>query len=121
MGLGSLLGLKKKDKASKGIGALLPMPAAGRVNPEYQHEVNGNHHGVDWTGALPQNVMQRIFEYVCPHTMDESYESSEASALEDSCMLCDMRDLAHCVLVCKRWRKYAVPVLLVPSSSPFLA
>ena len=100
-----------KEKETKGIGALLPMPAYGRVNPELLFSRNGNHYGVDWTAQLPQNVMQKIFEYVCPHTMDESYECNEDSAEDMGCMLCNMRDLSYCVLVCKRWRKFAVPVL----------
>lgn len=111
MGLFGKVFSSKKDKAPKGIGALLPMPTAGRVNPNYIDTLQGNNrYCVDWTANLPQNIMQRIFEFVCPHTMDESYESSESSA-GNSCMLCDMRDLSYCVLVCKRWRKYAVPVL----------
>ena len=113
--------LGSKPKETKGIGALLPMPSYGRVNPDLLFSQNGNHYGVDWTAALPQNVMQMIFEYVCPHTMDESYVCNEDSPTEEmGCMLCNMRDLSHCVLVCKRWRKFAVPVLYVsiPSSYP---
>jgi hypothetical protein len=30
---------------------------------------------------------------------------------EDGCMLCDMRDLAHCAVVCKRWYLAARGVL----------
>lgn len=31
----------------------------------------------------------------------------------DGCMLCDMRDLAHCALVCKRWYTPAQSLLYV--------
>ncbi|KAK8031518.1 hypothetical protein PG990_001252 [Apiospora arundinis] len=60
---------------------------------------------------LPIPVMQRIFTFVCPHSQDETYENCEQSALEDACMLCDQRDLAHAGMVCKKWRKAAIPVL----------
>lgn len=59
--------------------------------------------GTDYTKRLPRRVLIRIFSFVCPHTEDNSYDTSEESMTEDGCMLCDMRDLAHCALVCKRW------------------
>jgi hypothetical protein len=58
--------------------------------------------GRDCTKRLPRPVLARIFSFVCPHTVDNTYSTSEESA-SDGCMLCDMRDLAHCALVCKRW------------------
>ncbi|KAE8443649.1 hypothetical protein EG329_001507 [Mollisiaceae sp. DMI_Dod_QoI] len=60
---------------------------------------------------LPAPILQRIFAFVCPHTQDETYESCEQSALEDTCMLCDLRDLAHCAQVSRRWRTLATAVL----------
>ncbi|RAK73806.1 F-box domain protein [Aspergillus fijiensis CBS 313.89] len=57
----------------------------------------------DLTKSLPRPILHRIFAAVCPHTVDDSYETSEESMTEDGCMLCDMRDLAHCALVCQRW------------------
>ncbi|EEA24100.1 hypothetical protein TMatcc_007174 [Talaromyces marneffei ATCC 18224] len=57
----------------------------------------------DATKQLPPQVLSRIFYYVCPHSLDESYNSSEESITEDGCMLCDMRDLACCALVSKKW------------------
>ncbi|KAI9368108.1 hypothetical protein BJX61DRAFT_240848 [Aspergillus egyptiacus] len=60
-------------------------------------------YAVDLTKRLPPPVLARIFAFVCPHAVDSSYDSSEESMTEDGCMLCDMRDLAHCALVCKRW------------------
>jgi hypothetical protein len=43
--------------------------------------------------------------------LDESYETCEQSAVEDACMLCDLRDLAHCVQVCKAWHPAARKLL----------
>ncbi|KAM7204192.1 hypothetical protein V8F33_001827 [Rhypophila sp. PSN 637] len=53
-------------------------------------------------------ILDRIFGFVCPHSRDESYETCEQSSIDDACMLCDLRDLAACVLVCKRWREAAL-------------
>ncbi|ORY71287.1 uncharacterized protein BCR38DRAFT_331935 [Pseudomassariella vexata] len=60
---------------------------------------------------LPTPLLQRVFAFVCPHSQDESYETCEQSAIEDSCMLCDLRDLAHAGMVCGRWRKTAVKIM----------
>ncbi|KAK3499862.1 uncharacterized protein B0T23DRAFT_27745 [Neurospora hispaniola] len=60
---------------------------------------------------LPAPILERIFTFVCPHSRDTSYETCEASSTEDACMLCDLRDLAHCVAVCKRWRREGVNLL----------
>ncbi len=111
MGFSSIFKKKPKAPEPSALGSMLPMPAFGRVILTTGSE--GVNIGVDWTATLPQNVMQKIFEEVCPHTTDESYESCEASAVEgeEACMLCDMRDLSNCVRVCKRWRKMGVPVL----------
>ena len=69
-----------------------------------------------WSEAatqLPVEVLNLIFRFLCPHTKDESYVAAEASLLEKSCMLCDMRDLAHCISVTRSWKKAAQGVLLV--------
>lgn len=63
--------------------------------------------------ALPAPVLERIFAFVCPHTQDCSYETQEQSSLEDACMLCDLRDLSHCIQVNRRWSKAAPKVLYV--------
>jgi hypothetical protein len=60
---------------------------------------------------LPAPLLERIFSFVCPHAQDETYESCEQSAVEDTCMLCDLRDLAHCAQASRRWRKLAANVL----------
>ncbi|KAI1810930.1 hypothetical protein GGS20DRAFT_565244 [Poronia punctata] len=60
---------------------------------------------------LPVPVLERIFAFVCPHSTDESYETCERSAVEDACMLCDLRDLAHAAQVCKLWRQSAIRIM----------
>lgn len=61
--------------------------------------------------ALPGPVLERIFAFVCPHSQDSTYESQEQSSLEDACMLCDLRDLASCLMVCKKWKVAGQKVL----------
>ncbi|OAA67016.1 f-box domain containing protein [Niveomyces insectorum RCEF 264] len=61
--------------------------------------------------ALPDSVLAVVFAFVCPHSQDRTYEKCEDSSLDDGCMLCDMRDLAHCVQTCRRWRPVAERVL----------
>ncbi|KAL4995426.1 hypothetical protein BDV10DRAFT_132775 [Aspergillus recurvatus] len=65
----------------------------------------------DITKRLPPPVLARIFSFVCPHAVDNSYDTSEESMTEDGCMLCDMRDLAHCALVSRRWYPIARSLL----------
>ncbi|KAL4960989.1 F-box domain protein [Aspergillus stella-maris] len=65
----------------------------------------------DLTKQLPPPVLARILSFVCPHAVDGSYDTSEESMTEDGCMLCDMRDLAHCALVCRRWYPVARSLL----------
>ncbi|KAI1195070.1 hypothetical protein F5X97DRAFT_309211 [Nemania serpens] len=60
---------------------------------------------------LPPPILERVFAFVCPHSRDESYETCERSAVEDACMLCDLRDLAHAGQVCKRWRRSAIQLM----------
>ncbi|OLN82111.1 hypothetical protein CCHL11_07650 [Colletotrichum chlorophyti] len=60
---------------------------------------------------LPKHVLARIFSFVCPHTQDETYETCETSAIFDACMLCDLRDLAHCARVSSQWNKVANTLL----------
>ncbi|KAK3377751.1 hypothetical protein B0H63DRAFT_397884 [Podospora didyma] len=58
--------------------------------------------------SLPPPILEHIFAFVCPHSRDQSYDKCEDSAIEGACMLCDLRDLAHCVAACKKWRKEAL-------------
>jgi hypothetical protein len=67
--------------------------------------------GPDMTKLLPEKVLRLIFEQVCPHATDNTYESSEFSVSPDGCMLCDLRDLACCIQVCKEWKPVAIDVL----------
>lgn len=60
---------------------------------------------------LPKEILPRIFSFVCPHTQDETYETCETSAIFDACMLCDLRDLAHCARVCWKWNQVANALL----------
>lgn len=95
------------------------MPAQPRYyNPEDAYNGNGDYRlGSPTRGSaarlaqLPGPVLERIFAFVCPHTQDATYESQEQSSLEDACMLCDLRDLAGCLLVCKKWRAAGVKVM----------
>ncbi|KAF2021122.1 F-box domain-containing protein [Aaosphaeria arxii CBS 175.79] len=68
------------------------------------------YHGPDCTPRLNDKILRRIFEEVCPHSMDESLDSSEDSGNE-GCMTCDMRDLAHCALVKRQWYSVAAGLL----------
>lgn len=66
---------------------------------------------VNCIDRLPAPLLERIFALVCPHAHDETFETCENSAIEDTCMLCDLRDLAQCAKVSRRWRKLAANVL----------
>ncbi|KAL2865069.1 F-box domain protein [Aspergillus lucknowensis] len=68
-------------------------------------------YAIDLTKQLPRPVLARIFTFVCPHAVNNTYDTSEESMTEDGCMLCDMRDLAHCALVSRRWYPVAQPLL----------
>ena len=67
--------------------------------------------GRDLTQRLPDKVLTNIFTYICPHTQDFSYEHSENSQIGDGCMLCDLRDLAACAQVCRKWYGLAQKLL----------
>lgn len=67
--------------------------------------------GIDHTQNFPPDLLDRIFRYVCPHTLDESYASNENAPLEDRCFLCDTRNLAQCARVKSSWRDVAYRLL----------
>lgn len=98
--------IRSKSKVGGGSTAEAHAYEKSTFSPERRGGGRG-HNGVDVTARLPSGVWYRIFSYVCPHSEDESYESAEDSMVEDGCMLCDMRDLASCALVCRRWNNVA--------------
>ncbi|KAI9880869.1 MAG: hypothetical protein M1830_010464 [Pleopsidium flavum] len=67
--------------------------------------------GHDGSARLPAALLEKIFSYICPHTRDNTYNSSEESMMDDGCMLCEMRDLAQCALVCRQWAEVAQHLL----------
>jgi hypothetical protein len=56
-------------------------------------------------------ILNRIMEFVCPHVLDTTYCSLDEVDLGDTCMLCNMRDLAHCAQVCTSWSAPATKLL----------
>jgi hypothetical protein len=96
---------KKKSKEKKGNTEIRGFGARRQVP---SHQIPAQY---DVTAKLPPKVLEIIFQFLCPHSQDETYETCEQSAIEDACMLCDLRDLAHCALTCRRWRKIAVNIL----------
>ncbi|KAI1498472.1 hypothetical protein F5X99DRAFT_393274 [Biscogniauxia marginata] len=79
-------------------------------NDYYNSAAEGSGVFAPWL-ELPTPILERVFAFVCPHTSDETYENCEHSAIEDACMLCDLRDLSHAGQVCKHWRKSAVKLM----------
>ncbi len=73
-------------------------------------------YGRDRTARLPSAILQRIFIEVCPLTGDHSYDSSEESLIDYGCALCDLKDLAQCALVSRKWWNVAQDLLYsIPS------
>jgi hypothetical protein len=87
------------------------------VQTESQPSINGHYISApqvvpkDYASRLDRKILSRIFEMVCPHTLDTSYQSLDDVDLGDTCMLCDMRDLAECSRVCKAWHEPAAKLL----------
>jgi hypothetical protein len=63
------------------------------------YAVNGH----DTSARLPPLLLQRIFIEVCPLTVDDTYDSSEESLVDYGCALCDVKNLAQCALVSRKW------------------
>jgi F-box-like len=63
-------------------------------------------------------MLQRIFIEVCPLTVDGTYDSSEESLVDYGCALCDVKDLAQCALVSRRWWSAAQDLLYVEFFQP---
>ncbi|KAI9816430.1 MAG: hypothetical protein M1826_001820 [Phylliscum demangeonii] len=87
-------------------------PGDGRQGQQAQvYDAGQRWSSYDPSKRLPEAVVTRIMQYVCPHSMEESYDSAEDSTPDDGCLLCDMRDLAHCALACRRWAGVARDLL----------
>ena len=70
--------------------------------PEYK--TTHRRGGPNPTAKIPVKLLSQILSYVCPHTQDDTYTTCEDSMLDGGgCMLCEMRDLAHCALVSRQW------------------
>lgn len=80
-------------------------------HPLPQQPAAAARYGRDFTTRLPDKVLTRIFQYVCPHSTDFSYDPSEHSQIGDGCMLCDLRDLSNCASVCRKWYGLAQKIL----------
>lgn len=72
---------------------------------------NSNRNGFYQNDQLPAEILSRIFAFVCPQSVDETYESSEKSLDGFGCPLCDLKDLSNCALVTKAWLKPVRDVL----------
>ncbi|KAL9586501.1 MAG: hypothetical protein Q9212_000861 [Teloschistes hypoglaucus] len=59
--------------------------------------------GCDLTSRLPIKLLTSILSCICPHAYDDNYLSLEESMRDGQCMLCDMRELAQCALVNRRF------------------
>ncbi len=66
-------------------------------------EQAGWYRGPTAAGRLPANVLDLLFGFVCPHSLDETYLSSDDSMPDEGCTLCHTRDLAHCAFMNKAW------------------
>nr|OQO29035.1 hypothetical protein B0A51_04339 [Rachicladosporium sp. CCFEE 5018] len=84
---------------------------AGPKSPDRAIPYMPARYGRDFTTRLPDTILERTFSYVCPHTLDETYEPSERSQIGDGCMLCDLRDLAHSAQVSRKWYRVAQKLL----------
>ena len=80
---------------------------------------NARPRGRDYSAKLNHpdfvNIRRRIFQYVCPHSDDDTFETSERTTVGEGCMLCDLRDLAQCAQVRRDWFGVAVDQLYVYS------
>ncbi|KAG6014768.1 hypothetical protein E4U43_006152 [Claviceps pusilla] len=104
------LPFRKKDKKKSGRTSPIPdefLPTRIGLDPNV---FPPSRFSAQLLAALPPRVLARIFTFVCPHALDESYETCEESA-EKGCMLCDLRDLSRCVQVNRAWRETAVQIL----------
>lgn len=87
-----------------------PKKTEARLHNDFYSPASYAYHGPDQTQRLPDAVLRRIFEEICPHAADETLDGSEDSG-HDGCMSCDMRDLAHCALSKRQWYGIAAGLL----------
>lgn len=90
-----------------------PKKSASQPRTDFYSPATYPYHGPDQTPRLPDKILRRIFDQVCPHSADETLDGSEDSG-HDGCMSCDMRDLAHCALTKRQWYGVAAGLLYVP-------
>ncbi|RFU81737.1 hypothetical protein TARUN_475 [Trichoderma arundinaceum] len=100
---------KRKDKKKQEVSS--PPELRRPVNITRQPFFPPSVRSSQLVSVLPTKVLERIFAFVCPHAGDESYDACEDSGNDDGCMLCDLRDLAHCSQVNRAWHQTAVKVL----------
>ena len=82
----------------------------GFLRKSFTFPNTGSYNGPDCFQRLDDKILRRIFEEVCPHTADETFDGNEDSG-NDGCMTCDTRDLAHCALVKRQWYSVAAGLL----------
>lgn len=96
-----LRGKSRKEKGSKTTESI------GRFQDLYIPP----YFGPDMSQYLPPQILERIFQEVCPHSRDDSYNTSETQLEYEACMLCDLRDLANCSKVKRQWYPIVMRVL----------
>ena len=69
----------------------------------------------DYISILDQEafrpILYNILTFVCPHAVDERFKPIEECIIGYGCMLCDLRDLAHCASVKRGWSGIAMFLL----------
>lgn len=98
---------KDKKKLQLASPAELRRPISTSRQPFFPPSVRSS----QLVAVLPAAVLERIFGFVCPHSRDETYDACEESGNDDGCMLCDLRDLAHCSQVNRAWHEAAIKPL----------
>ncbi|KAK5747162.1 hypothetical protein LTR17_000296 [Elasticomyces elasticus] len=104
------MGLLKHLRSKSRLTSSGPTPTTSTFPlPNHQQQP---YRGPNQIARLPDPVLERLFQHLCPHTLDYTYVPSEQSQLNsDGCPLCDLRDLAHCASVCRRWYTISQGVL----------
>ena len=85
--------------------------AHAHPHPHHSGETKTSARTPNPTAKYPNALLEQIFTFVCAHAGDETYTSCEESMNDGGCMLCDMRDLSHCVLVNRQWSAASQNVL----------